>query len=116
MRSTRVPQTPSPPAEQNGKTAHLGESSPAPEPQIPTSRAGRSWVALIPGALILLLVVVFVAQNPQRGQVNFLVLSGDFPLGIALLASAALGGLAVFALGSVRILQLRRAARRPVTR
>jgi uncharacterized integral membrane protein len=52
-----------------------------------------------------------VLQNLQRSDVKFLVWSGQLPLGIALLLSAVLSALAVFLLGSVRILQLRRMTR-----
>jgi hypothetical protein len=59
--------------------------------------------------LALLVMLIFVFQNLQRSEVSFLGLSGDAPLGLALLGAALLGGLVVFCLGSVRILQLRKA-------
>jgi lipopolysaccharide assembly protein A len=62
--------------------------------------------------LALVAVLVFVFQNLQRTKVSFLMLSGRAPLGLALVAAALLGGLVVFGLGSVRIMQLRTLARR----
>jgi uncharacterized integral membrane protein len=61
--------------------------------------------------LALLAMLIFVLQNLQRSEVSFFGLSGDAPLGLALLGAALLGGLVVFCLGSVRILQLRKLAR-----
>ena len=72
---------------------------------------GRAWTALVPAGVVLGVVLVFVLQNLQRSNVTFLMWSGELPLGVALLVSAVLGALAVFLLGSVRILQLRRMTR-----
>jgi uncharacterized integral membrane protein len=95
-------------------TPHV-DTSPAPERNrkgLPFSRVGRAWTALVPAGITLFVVLVFVLQNLQRSNVRFLIWSGGLPLGIALLISAALGALAVFLLGSVRIVQLRRMTRR----
>ena len=69
------------------------------------------WVALIPGMIALAIMLLFVFQNLQDTEVSFFGLAGTAPLGLALVAAALLGGLVVFGFGSVRILQLRRAAR-----
>jgi lipopolysaccharide assembly protein A len=82
------------------------------DPAVPGSRAGRTWVALVPAALALVVVLIFVPQNLQSTTVRFVFVSERLPLGVALLVAAALGALIVFCLGSVRILQLRRLARR----
>jgi lipopolysaccharide assembly protein A len=79
---------------------------------VPGSRAGRTWVALVPAALALVVVLIFVLQNLQSTMVRFVFVSERLPLGVALLVAAALGALLVFCLGSVRILQLRHLARR----
>jgi uncharacterized integral membrane protein len=75
-----------------------------PELAVPKSRAGQAWKSLVPA-----LVVV---QNLEKAKVSFLIFSGRFPLALALLVAAALGALVVFCLGSVRIVQLRKAFRR----
>jgi uncharacterized integral membrane protein len=80
-------------------------------PAVPGRRAGHYWAALIPGMLALAVVLIFVFQNLQRTKVSFLMLSGSTPLGLMLVVAALLGGLAVFGLGSVRIMQLRKLAR-----
>jgi uncharacterized integral membrane protein len=95
-----------------GSTQAATTSRPAPsDAAVPGRRAGHAWVALIPAMLALAVVLVFVFQNLQRTKVSFLVLSGNAPLGLALVAAALLGGLVVFGLGSVRIMQLRKLAR-----
>ena len=74
---------------------------------MPGSMAGWAWVGLTPAALVILAAFVFVLQNRQDSTVSFAAFSGRIPLGVALLAEAALGALAVFLLGSLRILHHR---------
>jgi uncharacterized integral membrane protein len=57
-------------------------------------------------------MLAFVLQNREEAKVTFLMFSGRFPLALALVVAAALGALVVFLLGSVRIVQLRKALRR----
>ncbi|MGD1012608.1 MAG: LapA family protein [Acidimicrobiales bacterium] len=57
-------------------------------------------------------MLAFVLQNLQQAKVSFLMFSGSFPLALALAGGAVLGALVVFLLGSVRIVQLRKALRR----
>jgi uncharacterized integral membrane protein len=56
-------------------------------------------------------MLVFIFQNLRETTVSFLGFAGDAPLGLALVAAALLGGITVFAFGSVRIVQLRKLAR-----
>jgi putative membrane protein len=79
---------------------------------IPSTRASRTWTALLPALILLGALLLFVFQNLQSAKVSFVTLSGRLPLGLALLATTALGALLVLALGSVRIVQLRKLARR----
>lgn len=79
---------------------------------VPSTRAGRAWVALVPASLILIAVLTFAFQNPGSTRITFLGWHGTASIGLAMLGSALLGGLIVLLFGSVRILQLRRLARR----
>ena len=79
---------------------------------IPKSRAGLAWKSLLPAFLAVAVMLVFVFQNLQDAKISFLTFSARFPLALALLVAAALGALVVFFLGSVRIVQLRKAFRR----
>jgi len=77
------------------------------------SRTGVLWTGLILSALVLLLLLVFILQNGAPIQINFFAASGTLPTGVALLLAAIAGLLLVAIPGGLRILQLRRAARRP---
>lgn len=79
---------------------------------VPSTRASRAWTKVLPAVILLAVILVFVFQNLHRAKVHFLGMSGTFPLAVSLLAATALGGLFVLALGSVRILQLRKVIRR----
>jgi uncharacterized integral membrane protein len=79
---------------------------------IPSTRAARVWIRVLPALILLVVTLVFVLQNLQSAKVSFFTASGRLPLAVALLASAALGALIVLALGSVRIIQLRKVIRR----
>ena len=76
------------------------------------SRVSGVWVGLIVGAVFLILLVIFIAQNLTRVSIHFLGFSGHLSLGLLVLI-AAIAGLLIAALpGSIRILQLRRALKR----
>ncbi|HQU25871.1 MAG TPA: lipopolysaccharide assembly protein LapA domain-containing protein [Acidimicrobiales bacterium] len=67
---------------------------------------------IAPAIVILAVILVFVFQNSRHVTVSLFTASGSLPLSLALLGAAALGALFVLALGSVRILQMRRWYRR----
>lgn len=80
---------------------------------IPSTRASRTWMRILPALVLLAIILLFVLENLGTTTITFLNLSGKLPLAIALLASAALGALVVLALGSVRIIQLRKLVHSP---
>ena len=69
------------------------------------------WMALIGGAVVLVVLLVFILLNSARVDVNFFGAHWTVPLGVALLLAAALGVLLVVVPGAGRIIQLRRAAK-----
>lgn len=76
------------------------------------SRTSSAWFAVVALAVLLLLLIVFIAQNTQDVEVSFLGWDGRAPLAVSLLIATLVGiALAVVA-GSLRILQLRRRVRR----
>ncbi|MGH3587549.1 MAG: lipopolysaccharide assembly protein LapA domain-containing protein, partial [Pseudonocardia sp.] len=81
-------------------------------PPVPSSRTGILWAGLTLSAIVLLLLLIFILQNGAPVQITFLGASGTLPTGIALLLAAIAGLLLVAIPGGLRILQLRRAARR----
>lgn len=84
------------------------DPAPNPSPAIPSTRAARTWTRLVPAMAVLAVIVVFVFQNLRAARVGFLMFSGTIPLAAALLGAVALGVVATVALGSVRIIQLRK--------
>lgn len=74
------------------------------------SRISGLWVGLILSAVVLVFLLVFILQNGAPVQIAFLGWTGTLPTGVALLFAAVAGVLLVAIPGSVRILQLRRAA------
>lgn len=82
----------------------------APPRPLPT-RASASWTAVVVGVVILILLVVFVAQNTRQSSVTFLWLHGRAPTAVALLLAAIAGAIVVIAVGVARILQLRKEAK-----
>ena len=94
--------------------SELPDTAPAapPESAVKFTKAAALWSALIPGFLILMVLLIFVAQNTESAQLAFLGWQWSLPLGVAILAAAVCGGLLTVAAGTARIIQLRRAARR----
>lgn len=76
------------------------------------TRVSTLWAALVAGLVFLIVVLVFIFQNLQDVSLSFFAFHGRLPLAVALVCAALLGALVVTALGTVRILQLRAAAKR----
>jgi uncharacterized integral membrane protein len=76
------------------------------------TKTSAVWSALVPGFLILLVLLIFIAQNTESAEFAFLGWHWSLPLGVAILAAAVCGGLLTVAAGTARILQLRRAAKK----
>ncbi len=76
------------------------------------TRTAAVWSALVPGFLILIVLLIFIAQNTESARFAFLGWQWSLPLGVAILAAAVCGGLLTVAAGTARILQLRRAAKK----
>lgn len=79
------------------------------------TRLSASWTAVVASVLLLILLVVFIAENTQRSEVNFLGLHGHAPTAVALLIAALAGAGIVIVVAIARILQLRRKAHREST-
>ena len=81
-------------------------------PAVPRTRAGETWGALTVGMVLLIVVLIFILQNLKSVRVHFLWVTWTIPLAVDLLLATVLGGLIMFSAGSLRILQLRRLAKR----
>ncbi|WP_084495044.1 LapA family protein [Nocardia shimofusensis] len=75
------------------------------------SRTGYAWMSLIAGALILILLLVFILQNLTSVEVSLFFWEFNLPLGVAVLLSVIGGALVMALVGGVRIMQLRRVAK-----
>lgn len=71
------------------------------------TRISRTWVGIIIGVVILVILLVFIIQNSRSVNVSFFTVSGDLPLGVALLLAAVAGVVIAAIVGSLRIWQLR---------
>jgi uncharacterized integral membrane protein len=85
---------------------------PPPATAVKFTRAGALWSALIVGFLILIVLLIFIAQNTESATFHFLGWDWSLPLGVAILAAAVLGGLITVLAGAARIVQLRRTAKK----
>ncbi len=79
---------------------------------IKRTRTAGAWLGLIVGALILILLLVFILQNSKSQEVSILFWSFNLPLGVSMLFAAIAGALIMALAGGARILQLRKAYRR----
>jgi uncharacterized integral membrane protein len=90
----------------------LREERPVDDDPLRGSRTSGFWAAVVGLGLVLLLLIVFIAQNTRKTTVSFLAWDGQVPVAVAILV-AALAGLFLAGLaGTLRILQLRRRVRR----
>ena len=76
-----------------------------------SSRTGYAWVGLVVGALILVVLLVFILQNLQSIEVSLFFWDFNLPIGVAVLLSVILGALVMALVGGLRIMQLRRVAK-----
>jgi uncharacterized integral membrane protein len=76
------------------------------------SRTSRSWLSLAALVVVLILLVVFIAQNTQQVEVSFFGWSGHPPLSVALLVAAVGGAALALIVGTLRLWQVRRRVRR----
>ncbi|WP_232662476.1 LapA family protein [Pseudonocardia sp. TRM90224] len=100
------------PVVENDTTQELEREQPKEPPAVTRSRTGGLWTGLILSALVLLLLLIFILQNSAPMQITFLAFTGSLPTGVALLFAAIAGLLLVAIPGGLRMMQLRRAARR----
>jgi len=75
------------------------------------TRASAAWVAVGSALVLLVLLIIFMLQNPTPIAFHFLGLTVSLPAGLAVVIAAVAGGVVVAVAGSARIVQLRKGAR-----
>lgn len=83
------------------------QAKPAPVEHAVPTRVSASWTAVVIAVVVLILLVIFIAENTQRSTVNFLGVHGHAPTVVAPLIAAVAGGGFVAVVAIARILQLR---------
>lgn len=78
------------------------------------TRISGVWIGLVAAGLILILLIIFIAQNLNDAPIHFLWLSGQVSVGLALLVGGVCGLLIAAVPASIRIWQLRKALRKNV--
>ena len=71
---------------------------------------GSAWVTVVIGALLLIMLLVFVLQNQSAVDIAFLGWQFSMPTGVVILFAAIIGALVMALLAAMRIFQLRRRA------
>jgi uncharacterized integral membrane protein len=100
------------PATAAGASETVAPGAPAPGArEVPRTRTGTAFKTLVAGAIVLILLLVFILENTERVKISYFGASGHLPLGVALLIAAIGGALLIGIVGTARILQLRRHVR-----
>lgn len=100
------PVPPAPPA------ARPAPPDPPTVPVVARTRASGLWTGMILSGVVFGLLLVFIVQNQATVKIHILFSEPEVPIGVALLMAAVAGMLIVAIPGGVRMLQLRRAARK----
>ncbi len=80
--------------------------------EVEHTRASATFVSLVIGAIILILLLVFILQNLTSQTIKLFVWEVNLPLGVSLLIAAIAGALIVALAGGVRIWQQGRALKK----
>ncbi len=76
------------------------------------TRTAGTWIGLVVGALILIVLLVFILQNNTSTPLSIFGWHFSLPLGVSMLFAALAGALIMALVGGARILQLRKAYRK----
>lgn len=94
----------------------LAKPADAPAPpsvsEVGFTRAAALWSSLTFGLLILVVLLVFIAQNTDTASITFLKWRWSLPIGVQILLAAVGGALLTVLAGATRLIQLRRAAKK----
>jgi uncharacterized integral membrane protein len=80
------------------------------------TNAGRLWMMIAVATVLLILLIIFIAENSAAVTISFLGAHGHIALALALLIAAVAGAIVTLLAGTARILQLRMEVRRAASR
>lgn len=89
-----------------------GRTDELPSTKTGTGMSAGMWVSLIIGAVIVVLLLVFILQNNVPAEFKYFGWQFELPLGVAMLFAAIGGILIAGIIGSVRIFVLNRKLRK----
>ncbi|WP_341231451.1 LapA family protein [Nocardioides salarius] len=78
------------------------------------SRTSGLYAAVVGLGVLLVLLIIFIAQNTDTTTVRFLSFEGETPVAVAMLIATAAGILLTATAGSLRIIQLRRRTKKDI--
>ena len=87
--------------------APLNERQERREARQSSTRLGMIWTATVVGLILLVLLIIFIAQNQDQVMLRYFGFEGQVALGLALFVASVAGGIVVAAAGAARIIQLR---------
>ena len=90
----------------------MADRTPPAVKKVNFTRAAAVWTSVIVGLLILIVLLIFIAQNTESAEFAFLGWHWNLPLGVAILLAAVCGGLIASLAGAARLFQLHRAAKK----
>jgi uncharacterized integral membrane protein len=113
-----IPTTEVEPIPTPGSTTHRPGTAPnepsALRPARPRmfTRISAAWLGVWAGALVVVLLIIFIGQNTADVRIRFLWMDGLIPTALALLIAGVGGAIIAMAVAAARIVQLRRLVRR----
>jgi len=102
------------PAEDNSGSSPAVATLPAAtqRPRVHRTRTSATYAGVATGLVVLVVVIVFIAQNLDDATVHFVTANFRMPVGLLILAAAVAGGLVILLVSLARVAQLRLMARR----
>jgi uncharacterized integral membrane protein len=93
--------------DRTGASERSGTTSREQVTDVPASgkRTAGVWIALVLGAIVLILLLVFILQNNHAANFHYFTADFSLPLGVAMLLAAIAGALVMALVGSVRMFQ-----------
>ncbi|MGQ4496838.1 LapA family protein [Dermabacteraceae bacterium P13101] len=103
-------------AKDTAAAPQAAKPAPKPELELPAAPSGgrtaATWAALIVGAIVMILLLIFIVQNNTPATFTYFNYGFELPLGVAMLLAAIAGALVMALVGSVRMFQMRRQLRK----